>query len=69
GDQILNARSFEKQGYSMVMEEEEITEASLLEAIHRLYADRQTYADAMANSKRTDSIRQIVNLIEQCAAR
>ena len=26
GDQILNARSFERQGYSMVLEEEEITD-------------------------------------------
>ena len=31
GDQILNARSFEKQGYSMVLEEEEITDQKLLD--------------------------------------
>ena len=37
GDQILNARSFEKQGYSMVLEEEEITEEILLKAIKELY--------------------------------
>ena len=29
GDQILNARSFERQGFSMVLEEEEITESTL----------------------------------------
>ena len=38
GDQILNARSFERQGYSMVLEEEEITdEKLLLKAIKELF--------------------------------
>ena len=37
GDQILNARSFEKQGFSMVLEEEEITDEKLLDTIHQLY--------------------------------
>ena len=34
GDQILNARSFEKQGFSMVLEEEAITDEVLLKAVH-----------------------------------
>ncbi len=37
GDQILNARSFERQGFSMVLEEEETTKDSLLEAVHKLF--------------------------------
>lgn len=67
GDQILNARSFEKQGYSMVLEEEEITEEILLKAIKELYENRQTYIDAMSSGEEKDSITQIVNLIEDCA--
>ena len=43
GDQILNARSFERQGYSMVLEEEEITESTLLNSIRELYQNRQSY--------------------------
>ncbi len=35
GDQILNARSFEKQGYSYVIEEETLTVDILLEAIRK----------------------------------
>lgn len=66
GDQILNARSFEKQGYSMVLEEEEITEEVLLKAIKELYENRQSYIDAMSSGKEQDSITQIVNLIEDC---
>ena len=66
GDQILNARSFERQGFSMVLEEEEITEQTLLDSIRKLYANRQSYIDAMSASRHLDSIGQIVGLIEDC---
>ena len=67
GDQILNARSFERQGFSMVLEEEEITETKLLDTIHQLYTDRQKYTEAMAGNGRVDSISKITELIEECA--
>ncbi|MCI5648190.1 MAG: undecaprenyldiphospho-muramoylpentapeptide beta-N-acetylglucosaminyltransferase [Fusicatenibacter sp.] len=66
GDQILNARSFERQGYSKVLEEEELTSEKLLDAIRDLYENRQTYIDAMAGSDHTDSIGRIVSLIQEC---
>lgn len=69
GDQILNARSFERQGFSMVMEEEEITEQSLLEAVHKLYVNRQSYINAMSNSRHMDSIHQITSIIEEFAGK
>ena len=65
GDQILNARSFEKQGYSMVLEEEEITDEKLLDTIHKLYADRETFEQNMTNSQHMDSIQHIVSLIQK----
>ena len=64
GDQILNARSFEKQGYSIVLEEENLTEESLLEAVGKLYENRETYIKAMQGSSHTDSIRVILQLID-----
>lgn len=64
GDQILNARSFEKQGYSMVLEEENLTEESLLEGVGKLYENRETYRKAMQSSNHTDSIRVILQLID-----
>lgn len=69
GDQILNARSFEHQGFSMVLEEEEITEEKLLDSIRQLYNNRQTYIDAMSGSSHMNSIEKITELIEECAAR
>ena len=50
GDQILNARSFEKQGFSMVLEEDKLTDAILLKAILTLYQNRDTYIRAMENA-------------------
>lgn len=69
GDQILNARSFERQGFSIVLEEEEVTKETLFEAVQKLYENRETYAAAMSNSGQRDSIHTILNLIEECAAK
>lgn len=65
GDQILNARSFEKQGFSMVLEEEEITNEALLQAVHTLYQNRTSFSSAMEASSQTDSIATIIGLIEE----
>lgn len=64
GDQILNARSFESQGYSMVADEDYLTAVTLTEKIHELYFTRQSYIDAMQNSKIKDSTDTIIALIE-----
>ena len=65
GDQILNARSFEKQGFSMVLEEEEITDQVLLDAVKKLFENRDTYRRAMEDAPGQDSIAVICNLIHQ----
>ncbi|MBM6947217.1 undecaprenyldiphospho-muramoylpentapeptide beta-N-acetylglucosaminyltransferase [Mordavella massiliensis] len=64
GDQLLNARSFERQGFSMVLEEEEITDEKFLSCIRQLYENRQSYTDAMSRSRQQDSIDTIIDLIE-----
>lgn len=64
GDQILNAQSFEKQGYSIVMEEESITPEKLLQAVHQLYNKKEQYISAMKNSSHSDSIHVIIDVIE-----
>lgn len=65
GDQILNARSFEKQGYSVVLEEEELSDTVLVDTVHKLYQNRAAYADAMAHAEGQDSLSLILSLIEQ----
>jgi UDP-N-acetylglucosamine--N-acetylmuramyl-(pentapeptide) pyrophosphoryl-undecaprenol N-acetylglucosamine transferase len=64
GDQILNAGSYERQGYSMVLKEEDLTPEVLLDRLRTLYRDRQTYIDAMEKSAQSSAIDQIMGLIE-----
>lgn len=63
GDQILNAKSFEKQGYSYVLEEENVTPDSLMMAIEKVYADRSSYVKAMSASSQADAVSTITELI------
>ena len=65
GDQILNARSFERQGFSVVIEEEELSKELLLESVRDLYANRDTYMSAMRKSTLQNSIETITNIIEE----
>lgn len=65
GDQILNARSFEKQGYSFVIEEESLTKESLIDAVQTVYKNRDSYVDAMNKSELADPIQTIMGLIEE----
>lgn len=64
GDQILNAKSFEKQGFSIVLEEESLNDELLIQSIHELYQKKANYVEAMSKSKQADSIEVIVKLIQ-----
>ena len=67
GDQILNANSFKTSGYSYVLEEEQLTTTSLLDAITHVWDKKDTYIKAMNNSQSKDSIQTIIELIEMVA--
>ena len=65
GDQILNARSFEEQGFSMAVREDFIDCDILTEKIKELYENRQTYIDKMCESNQMNSIPTIIELIKE----
>lgn len=65
GDQLLNAASFKKQGFSAVLEESGMTDDSLFDAVMQLYEQRAKYIDAMSLGRQKDSIATIVRLIGQ----
>ena len=67
GDQILNAKSFAKQGFSCVLEEETLTDELLLSTVKEVFDNRQQYIDAMSASGQMDSIGTILQLIEDNA--
>ena len=67
GDQILNARSFERQGYSVVIEEEQLNSVILMDAIRKLFQNRNQYISAMAKSEQLNSVETVAQLLEQAA--
>lgn len=69
GDQLLNAASFEAQGFSIVLNEDDLTTELLVDRIHELYFNRQKYVDSMSKSGQIDSISTIIRLIDKAAAK
>ena len=65
GDQILNAHSFEKQGFAAVLEEEQLSGESLEKALTNLWENRDAYVSAMAASQVGNPIETIIGLLEE----
>lgn len=65
GDQILNAQSFEKLGYSKVLPEGELNELTLLASIKEIYGLREKYIKSMKNNSAANSAEIIIGLIEE----
>ncbi|MDD4372253.1 MAG: undecaprenyldiphospho-muramoylpentapeptide beta-N-acetylglucosaminyltransferase, partial [Anaerostipes sp.] len=65
GDQILNAESFEKQGYSYVLQESDVTSKTLLHGVNEVYQKKDSYIEAMNQSELADPIQTIVGLANQ----
>ena len=64
GDQILNANSFEVQGYSLVLQEEDLDEISLVNKVKELDENKEQYVKAMSESSQINAIDKIMALIE-----
>jgi UDP-N-acetylglucosamine--N-acetylmuramyl-(pentapeptide) pyrophosphoryl-undecaprenol N-acetylglucosamine transferase len=65
GDQILNARSFEKSGYAEVLMEEDLTNESLRSAIYHLYQNKDRYQQNMERSDSDDALQKLLELIHE----
>ena len=68
GDQILNAASFEAQGYSLVLSEEDMDTVSLTDRIYELYCNRKRYVENMSASSQVDAVNKIAALIEEVSS-
>ncbi|MEG0238225.1 MAG: undecaprenyldiphospho-muramoylpentapeptide beta-N-acetylglucosaminyltransferase [Clostridium sp.] len=69
GDQILNANSFEKEGFSLVMQEEELANKSILDGIKMLKESKQELLKTMNTSKLNDGVKGIINVIKSSIRR
>ena len=66
GDQILNAESYFKKGYSMLLPQDELTVERLVQDVRTLYANRTQYQETMALATDRDAVEKVVTLIEEC---
>ncbi len=63
GDQILNARAFEKAGYSYVLPQEDMNDDTLLEAIQKVEENRERYIEAMYHAPESKAVETICGLL------
>jgi UDP-N-acetylglucosamine--N-acetylmuramyl-(pentapeptide) pyrophosphoryl-undecaprenol N-acetylglucosamine transferase len=63
GDQVLNADSFARQGFSVVVATDDLDQ-KITETVRQVYKNRQTYKDAMAGSSQTSASKVILSLIQ-----
>lgn len=64
GDQILNAASYEKQGYSIVILEENLNKTILMKEINNLYNKRENFILNMSKSNMGNGISEVIKVIE-----
>ena len=65
GDQILNANIFKKQGFAIVLEEEQLTNDTLLASIQQMVAEEDRILDAMHDAESPKTPAEMVQLIVQ----
>ena len=63
GDQILNSRSFEKEGYSLVIEEEELKGDALYNKILELKHKKDELVNNMNKGQSTNGVDSIVKIL------
>ena len=63
GDQILNAESFRAQGFSHVLQQEDMTPETLIKGIEQLYRDRGALYEAMATEPTANGIDNVLEQI------
>ena len=67
GDQLLNAESFRARGFSHVLQQEDMTPDSLVEAVEKLYHDRGALYEAMATEPTANGIDNVLEQIYKYA--
>lgn len=68
GDQILNAKSFEKQGFSEVLNQQDATDEKFLKLVNSIYDNRDFYIEKMDKCEYKNGLdgvfKTIVNMIK-----
>lgn len=67
GDQILNAKYFEKLGYATRLDQDNITHKELAQSIIATYENRHSFIESMAQDKLSNGTDAIIKLICEAA--
>ena len=67
GDQIQNADSFVKQGFSHLLKEEDLTEKTLLDSLRKTYSVRAAMVESMDGAGTVNGVEQVVRIIVRYA--
>lgn len=65
GDQVLNAQSFKKQGYSAVLNEETLTPEKLVTHVDRVFNEKEKYVYSMRMNNNKDAIQIICDILDE----
>jgi UDP-N-acetylglucosamine--N-acetylmuramyl-(pentapeptide) pyrophosphoryl-undecaprenol N-acetylglucosamine transferase len=68
GDQILNAESFNRQGFSEILQQEKLTSQTLVESVEAAFAKRNEMISAMEKSSSENGVESVMKVIETCAS-
>jgi len=68
GDQILNARSFEQKGFSLILDEESLTPDTLIEKLNTLYERSDQLISNMRKSTEVNGTENIYKIIKSYLA-
>lgn len=67
GDQLLNAASFKKRGFSEVLTEDFLSKESLFNDISEVYNNRASYIEAMTLSEQANAAQKVTDIIVEVA--
>ncbi len=65
GDQLLNAASFERKGYSYVIKEEELSSKVLFKAIQQVLENKAAYCEAMSKAPQSNGTENVLKEISR----
>ncbi len=63
GDQILNARSFKRRGFSETLLEEELSRESLINDVREVFANKDSYIEAMSKADEIFAAQKVASVI------
>ncbi|MDO5110790.1 MAG: undecaprenyldiphospho-muramoylpentapeptide beta-N-acetylglucosaminyltransferase [Clostridia bacterium] len=67
GDQLLNAGYFARKGYAMVLEQEQLTPDTLVDALGDLYHRRLSFISTMSHEEKADGTDEVLAVIRKAA--